>query len=290
MDVKIVAVVVTFFPEMELLQSLLESVSSQVDHVILIDNGTLTEPQQRLLEQGAQMIRLPQNVGLAAAQNHGITIAQKLCADFVLILDQDSVPCGTMVEELTAAYNRLSFKYAVAAVGAAYSKDGGSFVRLSGLSLKRVDCPSDDVVAVDHLISSGSLLNLSALTKIGLMNEKLFIDLIDTEWSIRAKHLGFTLWGVGSAVMTHCLGERSMNVFGRNLPIHKPFRYYYIIRNGMILALSNSIPSRWRLVLFIRTIKVAILFSIFPRGAVGNFKMILLGLRDGIMRKHGKLD
>ena len=109
---------------------------------------------------------------------------------------------------------------------------------LGFLDFKRLDCDqADAVVNVDFLLSSGSLLPLSALANIGLMDESLFIDHVDTEWCFRAKAHGFQLFGVCDAVMTHALGERRKEIWflrQRVVPFHKPFRYYYMFRNSFL--------------------------------------------------------
>jgi len=70
---------------------------------------------------------------------------------------------------------------------------------------------------------------------VGLMDEDLFIDHVDSEWCFRAKAKGFQLFGVGGAAMTHALGERRKEIWflrRRIVTLHKPFRYYYIFRVG----------------------------------------------------------
>ncbi|WP_462322838.1 glycosyltransferase, partial [Halochromatium sp.] len=56
---------------------------------------------------GSQLILLPENQGLASAQNLGIERARHLHADQILLLDQDSEPAPTMVAELLAAWAQL---------------------------------------------------------------------------------------------------------------------------------------------------------------------------------------
>ena len=92
--------------------------------------------------------------------------------------------------------------------------------------------------SIRMLISSGALFPREALLELGLMDEGLFIDHIDTEWFLRAKDRGWRVFGVCDAVMDHGLGERTVMVWlgrWRYLPVHQPFRYYYIYRNSVLL-------------------------------------------------------
>src|SRR5690606_36905073 len=105
-------------------------------------------------------------------------------------------------------------------------------------SLKRVDCNEDECVDVDHLISSGCLISLDAIEKIGTFEESLFIDYVDTEWCWRARRKGFRLLGVGSAHMKHNLGDDEFIAFGQPRTLHAPFRLYYQMRNRYWMTLQ----------------------------------------------------
>ena len=100
---------------------------------------------------------------------------------------------------------------------------------------------------VDHLSSSGCLIAMDALAEVGGMEDRLFIDYVDTEWCLRAIYKGYSLFGVGSACMQHDLGDAFVNLFSRTVPVHSSLRYYYLIRNGLWLLRQPWVSSAWKI-------------------------------------------
>ena len=143
------------------------------------------------------------------------------------------------------------------------------------------------------LISSGCLIPLSAIDTIGEMDEDLFIDHIDTDWFLRAKSLGWRSYGVCDALMEHALGEQTFRVWWgrwRYLPLHQSFRYYYIYRNSLLLY-QRKYPDRfWKQADIIRLVMMFLIFSLFGNQKLGNLRMILYGIKDGIAGKTGPLE
>ena len=123
---------------------------------------------------------------------------------------------------------------------------------------------------------------------IGNMETKLFIDYVDTEWCLRAIDKGYSLIGVGAAKMQHSLGDGFAEVFGRTISIHAPLRNYYIVRNGTWLLFQPWIPSDWKVMDFIRLIKVYLVFSLFAGERIKNCKMMTKGIWHAISGQMGK--
>lgn len=299
----VAAVLVTFNPSLEALCASVEAVARQVSDVYVVDNGSSSFPapwQEKLSGQCVSRLHfLPQssNLGIGAGHNIGIEQARECGSTFVLLLDQDSqVEPGT-VARLRSSYAELTKSgIQVAAVGSRYrDHDGGTlsrFVRVGILGFKLLDCNrADAVLDVDFLLSSGSLIPLSAISDIGLMDESLFIDHVDTEWCFRAKAHGFQLFGVCDAVMTHALGERRKEIWllrQRVVPFHKPFRYYYMFRNSLLLYRRGYMPLKWKLADILRCIKIAVFFGLIAHDRFASLRMMALGIIDGIKGVSGK--
>jgi len=294
----VTAIIVTYHPEMVVLGALLDSVGSQVDHIIVIDNGSSRisgELIQQYLPANGTFISKGYNSGMAEAINTGLSEARKLAASHVVLFDQDSLPDPDMVENL---FSVMSIKeetgYKVAAVGPRYSDVKGQqaspFVKLDGMRLRRVDCNEDEVVAVDHLITSGCLISMAALANVGDMEECLFIDYVDTEWCLRALHKGYSLFGVGSARMKHDLGDEIVKLFGRTIPVHSSLRYYYLIRNGIWLLRQPWVSSAWRVMDFRRLFLIYLICSLFVGSKFENWKIMTIGIWDGMAGKMGRYE
>lgn len=294
----VVAIVVTFHPVLEVLEQLLDRLSSQVDSILVVDNGSnkdLSTWYKISQTESVEILQLGENKGVAAAHNVGIQWALKHSATFVLLMDQDSIPAVDMVENLIFALKKKSQEGAsVAAVGANYLDIKGSqlspFVKLTGCKLHRVGCADNEIVAVDHLISSGCLISLSALNVIGTMEQKLFIDYVDTEWCLRAITKGYSLFGVGAAKMQHDLGDEFVSVFGRTITVRSPLRYYYLLRNGVWLLFQPWVPFNWKIMDVIRLLKIYLVLSLFTRKKFNNWKMMTKGIWHAATYQMGKLN
>lgn len=298
----VVAVVVTYQPELEVLGRLLDALVLQVSAVVIVDNGSRADLAAWHLgrSMGSVEVRLlGENRGIAAAQNVGIEWARTRGAEFVLLMDQDSIPEPEMVDRLCVNYRDLVEQgVSVAALGPRYrDSDKGAlskFVKTGVLGFTLLDCNSEQsVVEADFLISSGALLPLSVIETVGLMDEGLFIDHVDTEWCFRAKARGLRLFGVCSAVMTHTLGEQRKGIWffrRRVVPFHNPFRYYYIYRNSTLLYFRSYMPVNWKLADISRCLKMAIYFGLVSPSRFACLRMMVLGVVDGLKGVTGRRD
>lgn len=85
------------------------------------------------------------------------------------------------------------------------------------------------------VISSGSIVAMDTFAAIGLMMEGLFIDYVDSEWCWRARNRGYKSFIDTTLHMPHKVGENERKVLGFPVLCAKPFRYYYVYRNILLL-------------------------------------------------------
>ena len=300
----VACVTVTFNPNPKTLQRQLAQVSPQVGRVFLIDNGSSNaEEINRIAESIAhvRVILCQTNLGLGHAQNLGIQACRDEGIAMVLLLDQDSIPRNNMVETLLTALNQLTqVGKKVAAVGArytgSYTGHPSFFVQFKRFHFRKCFCnhaESDQIIPADMLISSGSLIHISALDTIGEMDEELFIDHIDTEWSLRARSLGWQSYGVCNALMEHRLGEHTFRVWWgrwRYVSIHQPFRYYYIYRNSILLHRRSYADPLWKQADQLRLLLITMFVVLLSNQRLSCIKMIVRGVTDAIRRKTGPIN
>ena len=298
----ICAVVVTYKPDLAALGRLLDALAPQVTSIVMVDNGSEMDLQawnKARQSNAGELFLLGENKGIAAAHNVGIRWARNHRAEFVLLMDQDSIPMPDMAVRLRSTYAELAAQgVPVAALGPQFrDSDKGSlsqFVKVGVLGFTRLACsPASPFVEADIIVSSGSLLPLAAIEAVGLMDEGLFIDHVDTEWCLRAKAKGFGIFGVCDVVMTHTLGEQRKKIWflrQRSVPFHHPFRYYYMFRNSMLLYRRSYIPWNWKLADVAKCFRVVVFFSLAAPNRFACLKMMLLGLVDGLKGVGGKLN
>lgn len=298
------AVLVTYNPNTEALRTTIRAVLSQVSDVFIVDNASAnfsldwidnfkdqTDTKLHLLPQ-------KENLGIGAAHNIGIRLAIEQGAKFVLLLDQDSQVGVDMVVKLRSAYDTLIGQgIQVATIGPQYH-DAENNILSQFVKIRRgrfVFCPSEDnntIVDTDFIVSSGSLIPVAVLELVGLMDESLFIDLVDTEWCFRAKAKGLQVFGLCGAVMAHALGEQRREVYWlfrkRIVSFHKPFRYYYMFRNSVLLHRRSYMPWGWKVAEISRCFKMAIFFGWMAEDRWQRLKMMSLGVLDGLKGISGK--
>ena len=297
-EAAVVGVVVTYGPDRERLEALLEAVRPQVARLVVVDNGSsedrldwlrkLTGPELSLIELGA-------NRGIAAAQNTGIAQARAQGCSHVLLLDHDSIPAATMVRELLhAVLTVCPSGRGIGAVGPRYLDDRldnpPPFIRVRGLRVERCPCPTPDtIVEVDYLIASGSLIPMSTLDAVGPMAEELFIDYVDIEWGLRARRMGFQSYGVCGARMAHDLGDAPLRFLGRSLPVRSPLRHYYHFRNAAWLYRSANLPRHWKCADGWRLVMRYCFYALFARPRHEHLRMMSRGILDGIQGRLGPI-
>lgn len=293
-------VIVTYNPDVTRLGEILRAAAAAVDWAVVVDNGSAEFDEQSVIAALPTVIlrRFPDNFGIGVAQNDGIVVARSLGARFVLFLDQDSVPQQGMVARLLVALGQeVARGEAVACVGPQVRLPGvgrlSAFTTLGWIRSHRVSCRKDgSLVPCDLLISSGMLIPMSVLDELGGMDERLFIDQIDTEWCLRARAKGYKIFGVCGAALEHRLGESHRRLwFGRwrRLPRHKAFRYYYIFRNTILLTRREYISLKYTVVHAKWLLALFLVYGLFTRERNGELRMMVKGLRDGLRGVTGKL-
>ena len=287
----IAAIVVTFNPDREKLRICVEAVLPQVGRLIIVDNSPMID-----IEETEQLVVIPlgDNRGIAAAQNAGIAWARQHGAGYVILFDQDSVPAPDMVEKLLSAYRiKQSEGFHVAAVGPRYlderQQNPPPFIQAKGLYVVRQKCACpESIVEADYVISSGCLIPLTVLEKVGGMRDELFIDYVDIEWGLRAKYHGFKCFGACAAHMRHDLGDEPIEFFGRMIPHHSPLRHYYHFRNAIWLYQCKWPPLWWRIGDALRLIRKYVFYSLFTNCRLEHLCMMTLGVWHGLRGRMGK--
>lgn len=294
------AVIVSYNPDSFVLTRLIEALLPQVAGIVVVDNGSEIDVAALLADWSVTVLPQGLNLGVAAGFNQGIAWAADNGFEQVLLLDQDSVPAPDMVGKLLEMLKWLTDKgEPVAAVGpVAYDPRTGheaGFARVGLFRFRYVSAGTgEQAVKADFLISSGSLIPMSTIRQIGGMDEGLFIDLVDTEWFLRAAASGLYAYGVPSALLQHGIGDHAtqLKVVGckvGSLHHHDPLRHYYIFRNSILLSRRPYIQRRWVLNNTIQLVGMFVYFCLFTPPRRQHLWMMVRGLLDGLSSRFGQL-
>lgn len=249
------AVVVAYFPPRQML-ALLETLSTMLAVVWVVDNSPqVTAWLTCGLPDRVKLLWPGENLGVAGAYNLAVRHVRADAPQVrsLFLFDQDSEPDAVCLRKLGMAMQALREQGEnVAQVGPAYYEKQRGFypplIEVGRWTLRRT--PLDQaapVHRVSYMISSGSLISLAALERIGGFDESLFIDYVDVEFGLRCQHAGLSSWIVKSATMTHAIGEAPLRFGPWSLPSHSGLRRRYQARNAILLMRRPWVPMIWKL-------------------------------------------
>lgn len=291
---EIYSISITYNPDIALLNRQIESLYSQVQGIVIVDNGSANFDElnnyliskQNDIKREFIVIYNNKNTGLGYAQNTGIKTAIQNGASDILLLDQDSVLEENLIINLIADREILEKDYKrVGAMGPVYyseiTNQAYPITKFWGPFIKRLT-PTTLPEEASFLIASGCLINNNVIKDVGMMNEELFIDFIDIDWCFRARAKGYSMYASPKAKMMHTIGEKRMNVAGRSIAVHSPLRRYYLFRNSIFMVRDKNIPIGYKVrEITFNTLRLIVYFSV-SRDRFKYLKYSVSGFIDGI--------
>jgi rhamnosyltransferase len=254
--------------------------------VTVVDNTPLaqrTVELPRLVQRlGADFLPLGENKGIGCAQNRGVELLMARSVEFILLMDQDSIPEEKMVQKLLADYAKLADQGSnVAAVTA-------MAIEASGIMVDHSYEPAVGGLArTKYMTSSGSLIPMSAWKRVGKMNEEYFIDLVDFDWGWRAIAERHCLFVSKNACLQHRLGEGVIRRAGFSLFIPSPIRHYYQYRNISLALKRRDVPWPWKLEMVAKLLVKPLIVLFAAPEPILRLRYMLHGLRDAFRRQLG---
>ncbi|MEO8005029.1 MAG: glycosyltransferase family 2 protein [Betaproteobacteria bacterium] len=298
---RVAAIVVSYQPKEPEFRRLIDAIQGQVALIVIVDNGSSPEKSgsiDSICPAVTEIIRLGRNFGIGHAHNIGIRWALTRDASHVLLFDQDSEPSPDMVAKLLASEAEILAQGTnLGAVGPLYYDPRldrtWPFYALTKFGVRPQYCGqlAQAAIRCDLLITSGTLIRLAVIEKIGMLCEEFFIEHVDTEWSLRARFNGFSLFGVCSARMLHTLGDSLLHLpfVRRPVQLYGPQRYYYAFRNAVLLWRMPQAVLPWKVNELMRLATRVVLLGIFAPQRLERLGMMALGVWHGLLGKSGKL-
>lgn len=276
METKIGVVIVLFHPKEFNYKELVHQADVSV---ILVDNTP--DSDLNLTSGNVYYIPLKQNKGIAAAQNIGIRKAKELGCLYIVFFDQDSEVEADYIGKMRTEYERIKEKYPRMAVlgPTIVNKENGE--KYKSTNKKR----ENGCVILPALISSGSMMKSDILEKVGVMDEKLFIDYVDFEWCWRAGSQGYICCITSQVELYHKVGQHDFSFFNIPIIVSAPVRYYYQYRNYMWLIRRSYVPKEWKLKMAIRKLWELLFLPFGVDGGKFIARNMFRGIKDGIFCK-----
>lgn len=297
-------VTVTFNPSLSDLQAQLRALPSDCIKVI-VDNGSQPELWAQVQALSTQfrnihLIRSETNLGLAAASNRGALWLASLepMPEYLLLLDQDSEPYLGCIENLLFAFTRLKTEgHTVGCVGPILADPDtglthGFHQHTRWRWIRYYPAKDAPPVQCANLNGSGTLVPLALFQELGGLDEKLFIDHVDTEWAFRVLSHGYSLWGIPDAIFKHSMGQASMRIwlFGWRLwPVRSPKRHYYLYRNATLLMKRPYVPLVWKSWAVVKLILTSCIVVITGPERLGQISNMWHGIKQGLSKNANQL-
>ncbi len=228
---RIAAVVILYHPEEKVLSNI-NSYTNEVEKIYVFDNteqGTNLK-EQLLRNQKFACYHDGENKGIAKRLNAAANQAIADGFDWLLLMDQDSSFAESMIRNYFLYFNEYKSKTDVAMFGVNFEQQTAS---------KSLSC---NAVLSDELITSGTLLNLDLFQKIGDFDEKLFIDAVDHEYTIKTLFAGYKIIQFSNIKLTHQIGTllkrasiKTLFLVRKEKKIHSALRCYYVYRNNLYM-------------------------------------------------------
>lgn len=231
---QICCVIVTYNPN-NMLNSLIDTIESQVDKIVIVDNKSDTQGidiiSKNTNKTKVDIVWNDENYGIAKALNQGVMQASEMGYDWVVTLDQDTRPYCNMIQIFCNIYDKYDYKSNIGAIGVNILQKNGT---------KQYSVSGNDLYSErDYLITSGCLISVESFMMVGGFMENLFIDNVDLEYCLRLKKFGKILLISSESGMIHAPGSPKKNkLFGIEFisSNHNSFRRYYMARNHIILC------------------------------------------------------
>jgi len=195
-----------------------------VERIVIVDNNSnveITTFIPELHKRRVEVIHSTNNNGIASALNAGIKCAQNMSVDWVLTFDQDSLPNKNILSYYSEV---LKNETNVGLIGTIFSP---KLIEINTISWKNKLT----------IITSGTLHPIKIFNTVGFYNEKLFIDDVDFDFSLRVDLAGYKVIRIQEPLLTHKLGS-PIKKYGLISTNHNLLRRYYYARNHVFLTKS----------------------------------------------------
>lgn len=219
-------------------------------HTILVDNGSsdgtaeavrACYPRVTVLETGA-------NLGFTGGNNVGIRYALKQGADYIMLLNNDTIVAPDMIDLMIAAMEQnpalgvtgpTIYYYDQPEViwSAGGSIDWGrGLTAMLGLNEEDKGQLGSVPRLVDFVTGCALLARREVWEQVGLLDDKFFMYYEETEWCVRASRAGYQIAHVPAAMMWHKISLEARAA--------SPRTYYYMTRNRLLFLKRSQASAR----------------------------------------------
>lgn len=258
-------------------------------HIVIVDNNSPDDTFVTLKKElsgihNVKLILSKANNGFSAGNNIGIKYSLKQGADYVMLLNNDTVIDPDMIDILKNKCDR----YTVASPKMYYYDSpqriwfaGGKYLKKSGryihIGENQMDSPEHSKsIRCDFLTGCCMMISSQTIRDVGLLSEEYFMYIEDIDYSLRLKKNHVRMIMIPDAKLWHKIGASSGN--------RSKLSLYYGNRNRLYLN------KKFHKSFYIKTVTVFSRILLALKGSVKNTdeKIIWLSLLDYLKGNMGK--
>jgi GT2 family glycosyltransferase len=263
-------------------------------HIIVLDNASTDGSVEaiRSVFPAVEIIALSDNRGYAGNNNVGIAAALDRGADWVFVLNEDTILDPACLEELIRVGESDS---RIGIVGPmVYHHDEPSIIQSAGGRLGRnwesqhIAQNQPDIQqftsphAVDWISGCAILVRRAVIEQIGMIDERFFYYWEETEWCLRATRAGWRILHAPRARLWHKGVQRGYRP--------KPAVAYYNTRNRLLVLAKHHAPLRTRIAVWGQIARTLTSMSVRPkwRASRRHRDAMLRGTIDFLRHRWGQ--
>lgn len=266
--------------------------------ILIVDNNSTEEDINKLKilldnNKKVKAIFNKQNHGFAGGNNIGIDYSLNNGAEYIMILNNDTVVEKNFMKPLIEVFNNHKNVGIVApqinyfdhpdiiwSAGGYISKIRGSGFALSNINEKKVKYLEKEVAFVSGCCM---LIKKEVFEAIGNLDVQYFMYLEDVDFCLRASKAGFRIFVSHGSKIYHKVGKSTDN----NL---KPLPLYYVTRNRLLFLRKNYKDFFIIGFLYVLITMVLKSFIWFISGKKENLKPIIFAFRDFFKSRFGSIN
>lgn len=295
----LVSIIIVNWTRRELLKNCLNSIEQityEFFNVTVVDNAS-TDDSCAMVERyfpTVTLIRNKENLGFSEGNNIGIRYALQDNADYILLLNNDTVVSKDFVNPLidvaetdegigivgskvlfmdqpnvicyAGGKRRWTSEWAHIGLG---DKDSGIY---------------NDTRETDYIYGCAMMVRKSVFEEVGMFDKRYFVYAEEIDLNLRVKKAGYKLVYVPRSVVWHKVAGSDVN--GRI----SPFRQYYMTRNNLLLLkLHGTVLDKFLFAIFVFP-KWVVKSVISLRNGPQMFVAFSRGLWDFFMGRFGRVD
>lgn len=214
--------------------------------IILVDNGSMEGSSDVIREKynDIVLIKNMENLGYAEGNNVGIRFALSKGADYIWLLNNDTVvdqnALGTMVDvgEKLSECGILGSKI--------YYFDQPEIIWFAGATInwrkavsnhigqnQKDHAKYDSIKEVERVTGCSMLIKRDVCERIGLMDEKLFLYAEELDWCVRAKKAGYKILYIPDSKVYHKISLSTGDNYGVIFNYFNTRNFLYVIQKNM---------------------------------------------------------